>query len=371
MFALDGSNDVAFNRQLRTQLQQMNAQLAQAVHSAASYESALRATGRMSGNPAYGSPLPIMSTPVGLPSHHGHMLLGNPLPNQSRMSSSNPPSPQSIMTPNGSPWAERNMLSGTPGSPSKKRSPGDPYGLPLVHPLSANSTPARESSLARTVLKHKGDNLVSSTTQSPTTSATATQTTPGRNRAGTVNDALSDSKENQPPVADGVGSSMSESVSLPTSLKLREGDLNATNETPNDAQETIDSPTIITGDDSDHFFVFPSLHHNPEHVAKAMEEERGRRASLQRATSGMSQLGSPSVSPGKTHANKIPLKPESDDVAIYDESSGTDMTDSHHGSTASSSQNGQDGSDGHEVTTAKQPDLSPVNESTEVLPPVL
>jgi hypothetical protein len=346
----------------------MNAQLAQAVHSAASYESALRAAGRMSGNPAYGSPLPIMSTPVGLPSHHGHMLLGNPLPNQSRMSLSNPPSPQSIMTPNGSPWAERNMMSATPGSPSKKRSPGDAYGLPLVHPLSANSTPARESSLARTVLKHKGDNLAVSTTQPPATPTTATQTTPGRNRAGTVNDALSDSKEkeNQPPVADGVGSSMSESVSLPNSLKLREAD-----DITNDAQETIDSPTIITGDDTDHFFVFPSLHHNPEHVAKAMEEERGRRASLQRATSGMSQLGSPSASPGKTHANKISLKPESDEVGIYDESSGTDMTDSHHGSTASSSQNGQDGSDGHDVATAKQPDLSPVNESTEVLLPVL
>jgi len=344
----------------------MNAQLAQAVHSAASYESALRATGRMSGNPAaYGSPLPIMSTPVGLPSHHGHMLLGNPLPNQSRMSLSTPPSPQSIMTPNVSPWAERNMMSGTPGSPSKKRSPGDAYGLPLVHPLSANSTPARESSLARTVLKHKGDNLATPTAQSPADAAPAT---PGRNRAGTVNGALSEpkEKENQPPVADGIGSSISESVSLPNSLKLREAD-----DSVNDAQETIDSPTIITGDDADHFFVFPSLHHNPEHVAKAMEEERGRRASLQRATSGMSQLDSPSVSPGKTHANKIPLKADSDDVGIYDESSGTDISDSHHGSTASSSQNGQDASDGHELATAKQPDLSPVNESTEVLPPVL
>ena len=368
-------------KQLRSQLQQMNAQLAQAVHSAASFEAALRSTGRIPGTPVFGAPVPLMSSPVGLPNHHGHMLLGNPLPNQSRMSLSTPPSPQSMMSANGLPWIDRNNMPSPGGAPSRKRSPSEVFGLPMMHPLSSATTPVRESSLAWTVLKNKGENGITNppANLNPTANESSNeQPSPAiRSRSGTVGNEVpteTRDKENEPPIENG-GSIVSESKSLPSIIKSkRDDDVKDVPALENvDVQKAPDSPAAVDGEEEVPFFVFPSIHHDPEHVKAAMAE-RGRRASLQRATSGLSALASPSVSPGKTPTKKVELDDigsnDHGEMAIYDQSSTTSMTDSR-GSTAFSSES-QHGDDAArlDITSLKQPELARVNESPEQAAPI-
>lgn len=268
------------------------------------------------------------------------------------------------------------MMASPGGTPSRKRSPSEVFGLPTMHPLSAATTPVRESSLAWTVLKNKGENtsnpaasLAPSSAKESTNGTTSPAT---RSRSGTLATDVPTQpkdKENEPPVVNG-GSLMLESRSMPSIIKP-DADANvATTAEDVDESSAPLTPTANDGEEEEPFFVFPSIHHDPEHVKAAMAVERGRRASLQRATSGLSALASPSVSPKNAHVKKVELDDiatgDPGETAIYDQSSATSMTDSR-GSTAFSSDKSQNGDepDSNDTSTSKQPELPRVNESPE------
>jgi hypothetical protein len=280
---------------------------------------------------------------------------------------------------NSSTWADRGFPT---ASPSRKRSPSEVFGLPMLHPMNNLATPVRESSLAWTVLKNKGENaaspIASNEAEKPADSNLVNHGTKPElvNGASDVKDVKE--KENQPPPKS--AASLNTSSSLPNGVIEQKRTTEAQRVEELEQVKELDTGSgqlSPKGDEEVPFFVFPSIHRNPEDVKAAMEVERGRRASLQRASSGLSMLPSSpssSVSPGRNMDQRSTKLPGSDpeDLGLYDQSSGGSMTESRTSSSAFSvidglpaektKENGKyDGLD----HSAKGPDLAQVNEITE------
>lgn len=320
----------------------MDAQFAQAMHSAATFEAALRASTGLTSTPNYGLPVSLLANPVAMTNHAISNGSSSPMTGggRQRASQSTPPSPQSGLQLNGSTnqWSDRSLDMATKG-----RLPADVFGgLPLMQYLAAAGTPVRggESAVASTVLKNKGDvgNGPGSVSSPATARQVASPSGGGRSRAETFNGvvphkATTMTIESQRPEDNG----MTPTHSMPAAL--RHADSAPTSDRPHlepaldidvsdpfepmtpaelapvgledqQAQEQQQQQQQEEEDEQQQpIFVFPSVRHNDEDVKAAIEQQRERRADLQRASSSTGS-SSESKSVGTDFTKKQPVPDE-------------------------------------------------------------